>query len=138
MLQKQKNIVFLTVMIGVVVSLALIVGDRRYQTKATYSEFIQQVQSGEVTKATIAVARTGADSVDYILKNGARLQTIVPGDYKDALAAMTANKVAVEIREASQWWQILLNMTPFLLLLGFWFLMLGQLRNKPGSPPRTT
>lgn len=129
--------IFLVVLLCVAAALALVVGDRRYRTKATYSEFLAQVKAGEVAKAMIAVAETGANSIDYILRNGTRLQTIVPSDYKDALAAMTANRVAVEIREASsQWWQILLNMTPFLLLLGFWFLMFRQLRNKPGPPPR--
>ena len=55
---KTKSIVFFVVLIVVVVVVALVVGDRTdgSRTKATYSEFLQQVQAGEVSKATIAVA----------------------------------------------------------------------------------
>jgi len=43
------------VLIAVVVAMALVVGDRTdaSKTKATYTEFLQQVQAGEVSKATI-------------------------------------------------------------------------------------
>ncbi len=128
----RKNVVFLLVLVLVATSLALIVGDRRDQAKATYSEFLNQVQAGEVAKAKIAVAESGADTVTYILKNGRRMQTIVPRDYKDLLAAMQAKLVNVEIQDASrQRWSLLLNASPFFILLGFWFFMLHQLKNKP-------
>lgn len=127
-----NKIVFWLVLICVAIVLALVVGDRRYQTKTTYSEFLQQVHAGDVAKATIAVAETGANPVNYVLKNGARMQTIAPRDYKDALAAMQSKLVNVEIRNASaQRWLMLGNATPFLLLLGFWFFALHQMRKKP-------
>ncbi len=127
-----KRIIFFVVLICVAVLLALVVGDRRYQTRTTYSEFLQQVQAGDVAKATIAVAETGANPVTYSLKNGARLQTIVPRDYKDALAAMQTKLVNVEIRDVSwQRWSTLANAIPFFILLGFWAFMMRQMKNKP-------
>ncbi len=131
MSDKRKRIVFLVILVCVAGLLALVVGDRRYQTRTTYSEFLQQVQAGDVAKATIGVAEAGANPVTYSLKSGARMQTIVPRDYKDALAAMQTKLVNVEIRDASwQRWSTLANATPFLLLLGFWAFMVRQLKNK--------
>lgn len=128
----KRTIVFLLIAICVAVTLALVVGDRRYQTRATYSEFLQQVQAGDVSKATIEVAETGADSVNYILKNGMRIQTIVPRDYHDALSAMQSKSVNVEIHNAaSQPWGVLINASPFLILLGFWFFAMHQMRKQP-------
>lgn len=128
-----NRVVFFVVLVCVAaVILALVVGDRRYNMRTTYSEFLQQVQAGEVAKATIAVAETGANPVTYSLKNGAREQTIVPRDYKDALVAMQTKLVNVEIRSASwQSWSTLANASPFFILLGFWFFMMRQLKNKP-------
>jgi ATP-dependent Zn protease len=129
---KTKKLIFFAVLICVAITLALVVGDRRYETRMTYSEFLRQVQSGEVAKATISVAQTGANPVMYILKNGARMQTIVPRDYNDALATMQSKLVNIEIRDsASQRWLALENSIPFFLLLGFWFFMMWQLKKKP-------
>lgn len=127
----KKNVIFLVVAVCVAVLLALVVGDRRYETRATYSEFLQQVQSGEVSKATIAVTKNGANPVMYILKNGVRMQTIVPRDYQDALGAMQAKLVNVEIQNASsRFWRVAANASPFFLLLGFWVFMMRQMRKK--------
>jgi len=90
MKSKTKSVVFFVVLIVVVAVMALVVGDRTdgSRTKATYSEFLQQVQAGEVSKATIAVAEAGANPVTYRLKSGSEWLTIIPENYQDALAAM--------------------------------------------------
>jgi ATP-dependent Zn protease len=128
---KAKRLILFTVLVVVAASLAMLVGDRR-QAKATYTEFLQQVQAGQVSNATIVAAQTGADEVDYKLKSGVRLQTIAPRDYREAVAAMRQKLVNIEIRNA--WWQplsVLVNSSPFLILLGFWFYMMRKLRNHP-------
>jgi cell division protease FtsH len=132
-----KSIVFVVVLIGVVALMALVVGDRtdRSRTKATYSEFLQQVQAGEVSKATIAVAATGANPVTYRLKSGSEWLTIIPKNYQDALAAMQNKLVNVEIRDAqSQRTRMLMNATPFFLLLAFWVFMMIWMRKNPNFP----
>lgn len=128
---KWKRIVFFVILLCVAVSLALVVGDRRYDTRATYSEFLEQVQAGEVTKATITSADSGATPVTYSLKSGARLQTIVPRDYNEALAAMRAKLVNVEIRNSPGGWSFALNSLPFLSLLAFWVVAMFWMKNKP-------
>ena len=126
------KIIFFVVLLCVAVALALAVGDRRYETRATYSEFLQQVQSGEVVKATIPVAEYGANPVMYTLKDGARMESIVPRDYKDTVAAMRAKLVNVEIRDIpSQRWVFLKNATPFLVLLSFWAIMMWWMKQNP-------
>src|SRR5580693_8249976 len=116
---KTKSVVFFVVLIAVVVVMAFVVGDRTdgSRTKATYSEFLQQVQAGEVSKATIAVAATGANPVTYRLKSGSEWLTIIPKNYQDALAEMQNKLVNIEIRDAqSQRTRLLMNASPFFLL----------------------
>jgi cell division protease FtsH len=135
---KTKTVVFFAVLIVVVAVMALIVGDRTdaSRTKATYSEFLQQVQAGEVSKATIAVAETGANPVTYRLKSGSEWLTIIPKNYQEALSAMQAKLVNIEIlREVqSQRTRVFLNATPFLVLLAIWVFMMIKMRKNPNFP----
>ena len=137
MKSKTRSIVFFVVLAVVAVAMALVVGDRTdgSRTKATYTEFLQQVQAGEVSKVTIAVAETGANPVTYRLKSGSEWLTIIPRNYRDALAAMQSKLVNVEIRDAqSQRVRTLANASPFLLLLGFWVVMMIWMRKNPNFP----
>jgi ATP-dependent Zn protease len=134
---KLRTLIFVVVLIVVVAPMALVVGDRTdgSKTKATYSEFLQQVQAGEVSKATIAVAETGANPVTYRLKSGGEWLTIVPRNYQVALAAMQNKLVNIEIRDAqSQRTRVLVNAAPFLFLLSFWVVMMIWIRKNPNFP----
>jgi cell division protease FtsH len=134
---KTKRVIFFVVLIAAVVAMGLVAGDRTdaSRTKATYSEFLQQVQSGEVSKATIAVAETGANPVTYRLKSGSEWLTIAPKNYQDAVAAMQNKLVNIEIRDAqSRRTRVLVNSTPFLLLLSLWVVMMIWMRKNPNFP----
>ena len=134
---KTRSVVFFFVLVVVVGVIALVVDDRTdaSKTKATYTEFLQQVQAGEVSKATISVAATGANPVAYRLKNGSEWLTIIPRNYQDALAAMQNKLVNIEIRDAqSQRVRTLANASPFLILLGFWLVMMIWMRKNPNFP----
>src|SRR6201986_4729574 len=126
MTSKSNRIVFWTVLTIVGATLAFTIMKGKFQPKATYSEFLQRVQAGDVANATIVVAaRSGADQIDYTLKNGKRVKTVVPSDDREALAAMRDKLVNVEIRDASSSpFRLLVNATPFLLLLAFWVVMM--------------
>lgn len=101
------------------------------QTKVTYSQFLQQVQAGQVASVVIEPG-SQANPVICRLKDGNSVRTVLPSDYRDAIAAMQAKLVNIEIQDsASGWIPLLINATPFLLLLGFWIFMLGRLRNGP-------
>ena len=126
MTSKSNRIVFWGVLTIVGATLAFTIMQGKLQPKATYSEFLQRVQAGDVAKATIVVAaRSGADQIDYTLKNGKRVKTVVPSDDREALAAMRDKLVNVEIRDASSSpLRLLVNATPFFLLLAFWVVMM--------------
>jgi cell division protease FtsH len=101
------------------------------QTKVTYSQFLQQVQAGQVASVVIEPG-SQANPVICRLKDGNNVRTVLPSDYRDAIAAMQNKLVNIEIQDpASGWIPLLVNATPFLLLLGFWIFMMGRLRNGP-------
>jgi cell division protease FtsH len=128
---KAKSVVFWMVLIGVAVLLWAVMQSGPDAAKTTYSQFLQQVQSGQVNKAIIVADHTGANPVTYSLKDGSQARTVVPSDYRAALEAMQQKMVNIEIRDASsQWIRILVNASPFLVLLGFWVFMMNRMSNR--------
>jgi len=128
---KAKSIVFWGVLIGVAALLWVVIQNKPEPAKETYSQFLQQVESGQVTKATIVAAQTGANPVAYSLKDGSQMNSMLPADYRDAIEAMQQKMVNIEIRDAaSQWVRVLANSSPFLLLLGFWVFMMRRMPNR--------
>ena len=124
---RAKSIVFFVVLIGVAALLWAVIQNRPSPPKATYSQFLEQVQAGRVSKAIIEAEHTGANPVTYSLKDGSRARTVLPWDYRSALEAMQQKMVDIEIRDASsRWIRVLLNASPFLVLLGFWFYMMRR------------
>jgi cell division protease FtsH len=100
------------------------------KTKATYSQFIEQVRSGEVAGVVVRASRSGASQAFYRLKDGRSERTVLPGNYKDAMTAMEDARVNLEIEDpSSEWLTLLINASPFLLLLGFWVIMMLRFPN---------
>jgi ATP-dependent Zn protease len=129
-----KRIIFFAVLIGVAALLWAVVQNEPNPAKATYSQFLEQVQAGKVSKATIVSGHTGANPVTYSLTDGSQARSVLPWDYRDALEAMRQKMVNVEIRDAStQWVRVLANASPFLLLLGFWVFMMNRMKSKPAA-----
>jgi ATP-dependent Zn protease len=128
--QRVRTIVFWTVLLAVAALLFAVVRSRPTPVKATYSQFLSQVQSGEVLKATINNAHPGANPVEYSLKDGTRMESVLPANYRDALDAMQQKVVNVEIEAGPQWPRFAANSAPFLILMGFWFLALWQFRRR--------
>jgi len=89
--------------------------------EVTYSEFLQQVQSGRVSDVKITAGSLGAESATVRLKDGTAVETLLPLDYSVALKAMQQAMVNVEIVDASRSpMQFIINAAPFLILLAFW------------------
>lgn len=126
---KAKRTVFYVILAIVAGLIWTITQQRPAQQSATYSRFLEQVQSGEVTSATVVAGHTGANRVRYQLKNGGEAQTVVPADYRNLLEILQQKMVNIEIRDASsEWLRIFANMSPFLLLLGVWIILMNRLR----------
>ena len=102
-----------------------------------YSQFLQKLQSGEVAGVTIEPQESGAQPATVRLKDGGTVRTVLPRDDREAMAAMTATGVAIEILEEgrSTWSTYLVSASPFLLLLGFWLFMVRRIQKKeaPGK-----
>jgi ATP-dependent Zn protease len=125
-----KRLVFIVVLIGVAALLWVVVQNGPIPAKATYSQFLEQVQAGKVSKAIIVSGHTGANPVTYSLKDGTQARSVLPWDYRDALDAMGRKMVNIEIQDASsQWIRVLANASPFLLLLGFWVFMMNRMKS---------
>jgi ATP-dependent Zn protease len=125
-----KTIVFWGVLMAVAALIWAVVRNGPNPVKATYSQFLEQVQAGQVSKATIDAAQTGANQVTYSLKDGSRVDSVLPQDYRAALEAMQQKMVNIEIRDTSlPWLGVLGNSIPFLILLGFWFLMMNRMKS---------
>ena len=125
---RAKSMVFWSIFVIVAVLLLAVNSSRMIPVKATYSQFLAQVQSGEVLKATISNAHAGANPVDYSLKDGTRLESVLPSDYNSALDAMQQKLVNIEIIDGPQWPRFIAKSAPFLILLGFWFFVYGRMK----------
>jgi len=131
---RAKKIVFWVVLVVVAALLWAVVRNGHNPPKATYSQFLEQVQAGQIGKATIEAEQTGANPVTYSLKDGSQARSVLPQDYRDALEAMRQKMVDIEIQDASsQWIRVLLNASPFLVLVGFWLFMMNRMKSNPAA-----
>jgi cell division protease FtsH len=92
-----------------------------------YSEFVQQVESGQVKKATISASDTRY-LVDGEFKNGEKFTAKIPPS-PDLLSFLEGKGVAVDFDEqpGPPWWAGLLStLLPVLLIVGLFFFMMQQ------------
>ena len=127
-----RTAVFWVVLILVGATLWMVVTGRHAKPTMTYSQFLASVESGKVAGVTIVASNSGAASATGRLTDGSTVRTLLPSNYGDALRVMREKEVSIEIRDfTSDPVRLLINATPFLVLLGFWFFMMRKLRNGP-------
>ena len=127
-----RRLIFFGVLIGVAVVWWMAVRNRPDEAHITYSQFLQQVRAGNVASVTIVSSNSGASQATCRLKDGKIVRTVLPPDYRDALTTMQDKLVDIEIQQSSLWLPRLMNVTPFLLLLGFWVFMMRRMQNGRG------
>src|SRR5437868_3174307 len=101
----------------------------------TYSEFVRQVNDGNVRSALMATATTGNSAINGKLDSGEDFHTVAPRDSKIA-DLMVQKGVAVQVKPeetGSIWQYLLLNSLPFLLILGISFFVMRQMQKNAGS-----
>lgn len=131
-MSKPKIAILCAVLMCTVGVVWLATANRRSLTNLTYSQFLQEVRMGQVASVILIERNSGAVQATCKLKAGNTVQTVLPSHYKDALMAMQDRQVNIEIRGSSEPLRLLMNATPFLLLLGVWiFLMIRKLPNSP-------
>jgi cell division protease FtsH len=107
-------------------------GNRRGQTKLIYSQFLEQVRTRQVASVIVMGGNSGATQATGSLKDGKTVRTVLPSDYRDAVAAMQDSGVNIEIRDSSSGLlRIIINVTPFLVLLGVWIFLMRKFPNSP-------
>ena len=100
-----------------------------------YSEFVQQVDEGNVQSVTIATSPIGNVTISGKLADGKPFRTIAPPDanVSDRLIAKGVG-VQVKAEEQSSVWLILLYQSlPFLLILGISFFVMRQMQKNAGG-----
>src|SRR5229473_1982750 len=69
-------------------------------TTLTYSQFLEKVRTGQIASVIVMGSNSGAIQAICRQKDGNTEQTVLPSDYRDALAAMQEKQVNFEIRDA--------------------------------------
>jgi len=81
----------------------------------SYTRFLGEVGDGQVANAVVS----GGARTTFQKTDGSRAATVLPPDYRDALAVMLEKGVNIEIQEGRS---MAKNAAPFLVLLGCWVL----------------
>src|SRR3982751_4407942 len=100
-----------------------------------YSDFVRQVDEGNVKSATMATSTTGDSAIAGKLTGGEDFRTVAPRESK--IADKIVDKgVAVQVKAeetSSIWVYMLYNSLPFLLILGVSFFVIRQMQKNAGS-----
>jgi cell division protease FtsH len=131
----------LLIWVGILFALVLVVqmiggGARSSVGQAmAYSEFVRQVDEGNVRSATMATGTTGNSSITGKLNSGEDFHTVAPAG--SAIPDKMIQKgVAVQVKAeetSSIWVYMLYNSLPFLLILGVSFFVIRQMQKNAGS-----
>jgi hypothetical protein len=81
--------------------LSITITTQRSLATFTYSQFLDQVRSGQVASVVVIGSNSGAVEAICRLKDGKTVRTVLPSDYRDALVAIQDKLVNIEIRDVS-------------------------------------
>ena len=124
-----KTVVFWVVMLLTALLLWQVVktGNPAKERELSFTEFMTSVEQGNVSEITLY----GNNEVrGKFKKDNARLKTVVPNDYPDLIGILREKGVVISVKESSSssWVTLLVNASPFLLLIGFWIFMMRQMQ----------
>ncbi len=130
-------LIWVAVLFGLVLFVQAIDGGARAAAgePVAYSEFVRQVEEGNVRSVTMAPNTSGNAEISGKLANGEPFRTTAPGDARVS-DRLIAKGVAVQVKaeEQSSFWLILLYQSmPFLLILGISFFVMRQMQKNAGS-----
>jgi len=93
----------------------------------SFSEFLQDAQQGQISEVTI----TGSDARGALHGEKENFHTVIPANYPHLYDVLDQNKVKVTIKDnqSSEWWSILINVAPLLLLGALWLFMIRQMQS---------
>jgi len=128
--------IWMAVLFGLVLMVQMFDGGRAPAGAAMpYSQFVSEVDEGNVKSVTIAGSQSGNSAIAGTLEGGKSFTTTAPADanVSDRLIAKGV-AVQVKVEEQSSFWLILLYQSmPFLLILGISFFVMRQMQKNAGG-----
>ena len=130
-------LIWVGILFGLVLFVQLIDGGSRSTAgdAMTYSEFVRQVDEGNVRTVIMATSTNRDSAISGKLEGGAAFHTVAPAGANIA-DRMIQKGVAVEVKAEEQgsiWLYMLYNSLPFLLMLGVGFFVIRQMQKNAGS-----
>ena len=124
-----KTLIFWVVLICVAVLLFAVVrtGQGIKEDPISFTQFLEKVKAGEVKEVTIADR-----DIHGVYQNPTQgFHTQVPANYPPLYDLLNDKKVNTNIKDTSSggWISILLNASPFIVLLAFWIFMMRQMQS---------
>lgn len=125
-----KTLIFWMVILVAAILLWQVVKSSNTSSRApipeiSYSQFLSQVEAGDVTKVTIAGTTLNGSNRD-----GSHFRVIVPASQQQMLEALQQKNVEIWFSPTEQsttnW---LVNLAPLALLAALWFFMIRQMRS---------
>ena len=119
-----KNVLFYLLVIIVLILMFDFYGQKTPKAdEISYSNFLQHVQSEEITQVKIV-----DNVISGKLKDGKDFTTVAPNDSKlvEKLEAKNVD-IKAELPPQPPWWMsILSSLLPMLIIVGLWFMMMNQ------------
>ncbi|HVL78799.1 MAG TPA: ATP-dependent zinc metalloprotease FtsH [Sphingomicrobium sp.] len=129
-------LIWVGVLFGLVLFVQMVDGPRAAATETIpYSEFVRQMNEGNVQSVTTAATSTGNQVLTGKLSGGEAFRTVAPADAQ-VTERLLDRGVQVQAKEAEQssFWLILLYQSlPFLLILGISIFIIRQMQKNAGS-----
>jgi cell division protease FtsH len=130
-------LIWIAVLFALVLFVQMIDGGHSTATGQSipYSEFVRQVDQGNVRSVTMATSSGSNSAITGKLDTGETFNTIAPGD-ANVSDKLIAKGVAVQVKGeegSSIWLYMLYNSLPFLLILGISFFVMRQMQKNAGS-----
>ncbi|MGH8459679.1 MAG: ATP-dependent metallopeptidase FtsH/Yme1/Tma family protein, partial [Nevskiales bacterium] len=102
-------------------------GSPSRERELSFTKFMDEVEQGNVAEITLY---GNNDVRGQLKKENVRLKTVVPPDYPDLVPILREKGVVITVKESStsSWVTLLVNASPFLLLIGFWIFMMRQMQ----------
>jgi cell division protease FtsH len=123
-----KTLVFWVVLIGLALLLFMVVHNSQGQKDdvLSFTDFSKKVDAGQIKDVTVDM-----NDVTGHYMNGGTFKTTLPLNYPDIFKQMTSKDVIANIKptSSSTWVNVLLNTSPFIVIIAFWIFMMRQMQS---------
>ena len=128
-----KTIVFWVVMLATAVLLWQVVktGTPNREQDLNFTRFMNDVEAGNVAEVTISGTPNAPPEIHgKFKKDNQAFKTFAPMAYPDMIKSLRERGVVINVKDSSStsYLSLLVQASPFLLLIGFWIFMMRQMQ----------